>query len=288
MQEPIVNYFPQIIDEETYNRVQATFQQWDKNEKHQGGRNGIISNLFRNLAYCSECNFPIQYVNKGYTTKGGQHLICDKELRVVDGGCTKSKIKYSLFEDYLLTFCSGLDVSDIIPNSKKRLSEIADLNNHLKAVKFELSEILIKLPKIAEEIVTTSNETLKNVHRHNSLRLALRKEELEKDQKITENKISELNYSTQNSGQQLKDIQDLISRMKELDGQARIDLRLSLRNQLRHLIKKIVVHLDDQKAVIFFQSGQRRAINFITGRVTDAYPKSAGYIKTDKGFIKKQ
>jgi hypothetical protein len=54
------------------------------------------------------------------------------------------------------------------------------------------------------------------------------------------------------------------------------------------LIKNIVVHLDTKKAVIFFQSGQRRAINFITGKVSDAYPKSAGYIKTDKGFIKGQ
>lgn len=282
-----LKHFPAIIDEETYNRVQSTFETYDGTRKHQGGRNGMVNNLFGNLAYCSECNFPIQYVNKGYTSKGGQYIVCDKQRREVDGGCTNAKIKYSKFEENILLFCAGLDVSEIITDSKDRLSELSNLQKHLQAIDGELKILSPQLDDIALEIVKTSNETLKITHRHNASRLAIRLDKLKQDKKDTEIKISELSFSSKNTEQQLNDVQELISRMKVLEGQDRIDLRLSLRNQMRRLIKKIIVNLDKKTVTIFFQSGQVRAINLITGRVTNAYPKRAGFIKTDKGFIKK-
>jgi DNA invertase Pin-like site-specific DNA recombinase len=260
--KPIQNYFPAIIDEETYNRMQTLIQPYDKDnlKKHAGGRNGIVSNLFGTLTFCSKCGFPMQYINKGYTSPLGQQLVCDKEERSVNGGCIKEKISYKLFEENVLRYCLSLDVSNIIPSSRQRTSELGKLQKHLQAIQGELPDIKEQLPLVAMEITRTSNEILKEAHRHNASILALKQEKLEKDEKETLEEIRKLNNSQGNSKEQLENVQELIKRMKELKDDARVELRLSLRNQLRHLIKFIKVDASNGSVIIFFKSGESRQI----------------------------
>jgi hypothetical protein len=67
--------------------------------------------------------------------------------------------------------------------------------------------------------------------------------------------------------------------MGSLEGEARIDLRVRLRTQLRHLIRKIRISTDRQSIALFFQTGERRGLFIGKGKeikVLDAYPKVNG------------
>ena len=283
-----LNYFPQIIDNETYNRTHATFPPLDKSKKHAGGRNGKVTNLFSGYTYCVVCGFPIQYINKGNTSKGGQTLNCDKALREVDSGCTKAKIKYDLFEEKILTYCLGLDVSEIVPNSKERLKELTELQKHLQAIEGELVDVDRKIANLEETIGDTPDRGVRLTLSNTLSRHLDSKRILNERKTKVEGDIFEFTNSTTYAELQLKDIQELISRMKELDGQERTDLRLSLRNQLRRLIDKIVVNLEAKKISLIFHSGAHFIYNLSTGKGMYAFPKSAGFTKTDKGYIKTQ
>jgi predicted nucleic acid-binding Zn-ribbon protein len=218
-------------------------------------------------------------------------MACDKELRQVTGGCAKNRIRYQIIEDNILTYCEGLNVSDILPDSKQSQSELAALQKQLQARKGELKAK--NYPKKIEHLEETIGDTQGREARRN---LANRLQQHIEDQKSfevqiqeIEAKITEHTKSKKGIEEQIKDVKELIVKMRELEGDERIELRLKLRIQLRGLIKRIVIHLDRNLLVIFFRSGQRRGIDLLTSEITiDSFPKSAGFIETDNGYIKKQ
>jgi len=98
---------------------------------------------------------------------------------------------------------------------------------------------------------------------------------LEKQRQEIEAKIEQLNSNGRDTEERLKNIQELINKMGNLEGPDRANLRLSLRSQLRRLIKRLVVHQDKALIALFFRSGERRLLSIEAGEVIyDAYPKS--------------
>ena len=65
-------------------------------------------------------------------------------------------------------------------------------------------------------------------------------------------------------------------RMGKLEGQARVDLRLNLRGQLRRLLDQVRVFPDRQSVALFFATGERRLLTIEDGgaQVLDAYPEA--------------
>jgi len=131
--EPIVDYYPPIIERSVFDRVQGVIQENRQLPGHAGGRNGAVSNLFGHIAVCGKCGGPMSFVHKGKPPKGGQYLQCDRARRGL--GCTKTLIRYDKIEPLLLTFCKGLNPEDILPDNEQRQSELSILQNQLQAWK---------------------------------------------------------------------------------------------------------------------------------------------------------
>jgi len=72
--------------------------------------------------------------------------------------------------------------------------------------------------------------------------------------------VAQFNTTNQDTEKQLQSIRELITAMAEMEGQERIDLRLNLRSQLRHLIDEIKIYPGQGRYAIYFKSGEWRGL----------------------------
>ena len=116
--ESIKDYFPRIIDDETFYAAQRGRLERRTNgtadRKGSGGAKGKrFSNLFSKLAVCDNCGSPMQYENKGVPPKGQSYLVCSNAIR--KHGChVKARWRYDHFETMFLSFVEKLDLASIV------------------------------------------------------------------------------------------------------------------------------------------------------------------------------
>ena len=103
-QEPIRNYYPQIIDVETFERVQSTNSTRTPPTK---GKRGAIQNVLASLAKCPLCDSTMTRVNKGKAAKPS--LVCTKAK--VGAGCKYKGVRLDSIEDTLITNASFIMAS---------------------------------------------------------------------------------------------------------------------------------------------------------------------------------
>lgn len=250
--EPIPGYFPPIVEPELFHQVQAGIQGNSQTKGNAGGRPGPINNLFPHIAKCARCGGPMAYVCKGRPPKGGSYLVCDKARRGL--GCEKNFLRYDRFEPLILTYCKGLDPVEILPGNDRIQSELANLGNQLRAVEGELAQVERNIGNLLDnlEIGESVRDRLKARQEQKS--------QLEAQREALACQIDETASVAQNAEKQLRDVKDLIARMAELEGQERIDLRLSLRNQLRRLIAQMNFLPDRGQVGMLFRTGERRLL----------------------------
>lgn len=257
--EIFLDYFPAIISVEKFNRVQAVINQ--NAIGFSGGRNDKMSNLFGGLAVCSECGYPMQFINKGYSSKGGQYLKCDKQIRKIEGGCVPKMIRYDIVEEHILMYCKGLNVADVIPNNNAVNSELSILREQLQSVIGDLANVKQQVGKTIDLILSASNKTLEAGYKTAASALTIKQEKLELEEKNIRININNLENATNNTMENLNSILELIDSMKKMEGQARVDLRLKLRAHLRTLITQITIDVEENIIRLIFPSRQSRRIH---------------------------
>jgi uncharacterized protein (UPF0335 family) len=159
-----------------------------------------------------------------------------------------------------IQYCIGLNVADILPSDKKKAIELTELQNRFQAIDGEILDIGKRLENVYDTIERASNPTVKKDLSHRASAFVIRREKLEEEKKETQSRITNLLNSATSTEEQLKSIRELIDKMKSLEGDKRLSLRLNLRNQLRRLIKQIKIDLEDNAIRIAFQSGQSTSI----------------------------
>jgi len=110
--EPIRDYFPAIITEETYLLAKKARQ----GRRIAITRNGdAFSNLFTGLARCGVCGGPMHYVNKGVGPKGGSFLVCSNARRGVNG-CRYFSWRYRNTERLIVESLEEVDLRELFPS----------------------------------------------------------------------------------------------------------------------------------------------------------------------------
>lgn len=119
--ELIKDYYPAIIDEPTFNRVQAGL----KERKIGGaGRKGKgFTNLFSTLHLtCARCQAHVHFENKG---KNGQYLVCRSAQAKTE--CPSFRWRYEHFETTFLRWVNEIDLKSIlqgdVDNDRKQAVE---------------------------------------------------------------------------------------------------------------------------------------------------------------------
>jgi len=156
--DPIPDYYPQIIDEETFLKAQIA------RKSRVIGRGKVnknkFSNLFRNILRCGCCDGKVEYVDKGDGSRGGKYLTCANAKR--GGKCSHNKhYKYLPLELMLLhlTTENGFMPKPEAPTELNlRLSKLQDLNEKAESKLSFLLDNDFTIPSIKEKIRVLSKE----------------------------------------------------------------------------------------------------------------------------------
>lgn len=270
---PIKNYFPPILDEDLFYRVQGLIRRNHETKGNAGGRVGKALNLFTHLATCHKCGGPMALVNKGKPPKGALYLQCDRARRGL--GCNDKLVRYDKMESLVLEYCKGLDISEIMPENNNVPSDRMNLENRLESINSEGTHLQTQLENILDSIANTSNKELRGVLEERASTLVNVKLSIEKERQDLEQRLILLDEDFTQAGDYLGKVQDLIEHVSTREEQSLVDIRLLLRNQLRKLLSSIKVIQGTGSFVLFFKTNERRGIflNKDTIEIIDSRPR---------------
>ncbi|WP_084156099.1 recombinase family protein [Desulforegula conservatrix] len=233
--EMLRNYFPQIISEEDFFRVQQKMQ---KNTKYPG-RTGKISNLFTGLLVCSYCGSQYTYRDKG---NNWMYLHCSNS---VDGkGCRATSVNYYIFEKAFLEFCSALDVNKLIDGNNDQI-EINSLRTKIEFITSKIENNNRRHRNLKQAISEADDKKIRKELLDDLTRIKDETLILQNEADETEIKIRELNAYKNYFKERINDINKLYSHMDALQEADRIEFRLKIRGKLRDLIKVIGISSDE-------------------------------------------
>jgi len=198
--EPIKNYFPKLIDEDTFYKAQAAR---NSNKRFPSNKpSGEITNLFRGLIECMSDGYPM-FVKRSHSRRNGKIY---KSWRLMSYGtkintnACKIGIDYKQFERLVLIALSEIRAKDIREISNQN-EEIKDLERVVLGIEGRLRIIQEKL---LDDELSDDFESLLSLERELKLKLLDRKERLETlnavEQKPKKETIAELRHLNRTRG----------------------------------------------------------------------------------------
>ena len=192
--DPIANYYPSVIDEDTYYLAQSAIERRTVNQKGRKGTN--YTNIFSGLLYCKNCGTKMSVRNRGEPPKGGKTLICQSKLmgaycdsiewKLVDvehsiiehlkeinfEEITKGESSTKILEGKLASLDAEKKSQELIFKNIESLLSEELLNTQaasMIAIKFNeagnrLSELTIHTQKIKQEISTIRQESVNSIN----------------------------------------------------------------------------------------------------------------------------
>lgn len=236
--EPIIGYFPQIIDEAKFNAVQARLA----NGTHRAGRTAKIENLFGGITKCGYCGARMDVVTKGKFPNDVRNLVCDGARRGFTE-CSHVGLKCNELERAFMEYCKENDILELLniegkEEEKKSLHLMAQVTSR----QGELIVVDRKLRPYVEEL-EESDDKLEREHIRIRIREFLhKKEKIQLEITVLQKEIDLINSSLQSSDAKVQNIlflyEDAINSLNDAD---RIAFRSKLRNELRQIVNKVVV-----------------------------------------------
>ncbi|TGU95006.1 recombinase family protein [Mesorhizobium sp. M00.F.Ca.ET.151.01.1.1] len=152
--EPVSDYFPRIIEEDQFHRVQASRR---RRLVEGAGRKGPeYRNLFTKIAKCEYCGAPMRFVHKGRPPKGSQALKCTNAVRGL--GCESISWRYSDFETSFLYFVKEIDLTATLRAAAEN-SERASVEQRISALEEKIRQLSAKRERIFELLTEPGSST---------------------------------------------------------------------------------------------------------------------------------
>ncbi|RVC70393.1 MAG: hypothetical protein EOS81_04735 [Mesorhizobium sp.] len=152
--EPVADYFPKIIEDYQFHRVQASRR---RRLVEGAGRKGPeYRNLFTKIAKCEYCGAPMRFVHKGRPPKGSQALKCTNAVRGL--GCESISWRYSDFETSFLYFVKEIDLTATLKAAAER-SERATVEQQITVIEEKIRQLTAKRERIFELLTEPGSST---------------------------------------------------------------------------------------------------------------------------------
>ncbi|RWE31167.1 MAG: hypothetical protein EOS78_26680 [Mesorhizobium sp.] len=152
--EPVADYFPKIIEDDQFHRVQASRR---RRLVEGAGRKGPeYRNLFTKIAKCEYCGAPMRFVHKGRPPKGSQALKCTNAVRGL--GCESISWRYSDFETSFLYFVKEIDLTATLKAAAER-SERATVEQQITVIAEKIRQLTAKRERIFELLTEPGSST---------------------------------------------------------------------------------------------------------------------------------
>jgi hypothetical protein len=268
----IFGYYPQIIDEETYYRVQQARKSRNVRVSKKGaGRKGkTVSNLFSGIAVCGyslndnrglhRCagnSEPMVYINKGnkYLIR---YLQCSR-LKNGNTGCDlcRKLWRYDYFETAFLTHVKEIDASVLTGSADDLKHAIENIKKKIAALEEKQTFISHEIKKLSE--AKSQYERIPKFLIEDGIQL---EEDQEENNRVLERLQEELKtkeYEYKNTSFKKDELVSLIETMEGLEEQQLFDLRLQLAQVLRQVIDRIEVYVKGEIACEQFVEKVKRA-----------------------------
>ncbi|TGP51522.1 hypothetical protein EN873_17860 [bacterium M00.F.Ca.ET.230.01.1.1] len=152
--EPVADYFPKIIEDDQFHRVQASRR---RRLVEGAGRKGPeYRNLFTKIAKCEYCGAPMRFVHKGRPPKGSQALKCTNAVRGL--GCESISWRYSDFETSFLYFVKEIDLTATLKAAAER-SERATVEQQITVIEEKIRQLTARRERIFELLTEPGSST---------------------------------------------------------------------------------------------------------------------------------
>ncbi|AZO35466.1 MAG: recombinase family protein [Mesorhizobium sp.] len=152
--EPVAGYFPKVIEEDQFHRVQASRR---RRLVEGAGRKGPeYRNLFTKIAKCEYCGAPMRFVHKGRPPKGSQALKCTNAVRGL--GCESISWRYSDFETSFLYFVKEIDLTATLRAAAEN-SERASVEQQITAIEEKIRQLSAKRERIFDLLTEPGSST---------------------------------------------------------------------------------------------------------------------------------
>jgi DNA invertase Pin-like site-specific DNA recombinase len=238
--DPIPNYYPAVIDETTFHKVQRTHLRGGnigpkppkENKDDRKPRPFLqLTNLFTGLVYCGFSDLPMRYTDKGTRTRGNGKW-CYLTNSGKQYGTVPSSIHYGTFEKAFLGFVRHLDwsqvVSDAVPSSV-----LSDIDDQIASAEAGLREIKAKSKRLIDLVMAVDSppkNILSNI------------QELEAAEENLTDAIRDLRARRITEDTSLRAINTQDKTLADLaTGKADYETRLRLQQEIRAKVKRIKV-----------------------------------------------
>lgn len=225
--EPILNYYPAVVDEALWTRANAAIGLRRRNGGGRPQRQGL--NLIPGLGWCV-CGERMAFLNKGLPPKGGQYHVCSAAQR--EAHCTNTRLwSAKAVERYLIHQIDRIRLDEVVepveiagPAARNFEAEIADLEAKRKGA---IASIL----RNPDNALGAEMERLAN-----SLSNEIAEVRRQRDAAITEER-SRPHLPTVRAA--LQDVASLVSELNAASVGDRLALRMRLTQQIRTAFAEI-------------------------------------------------
>lgn len=273
--ECIEKYYPQIIDEELFYRVQQARKDRDVNNNGKGaGRKGKgLSNLFSGIAYCgysvdtiknnhrcSGDNEKMIYANKG---RDLTYLQCSR-TKNGNTGCERCRKlwRYDAFEQSFLTHIKDIDASMLVGTPDELRQETEESRKKLAAARGKLTDTRKQISALEKEMEDALSEDRKfpTFVTKKGVELEALVEQLIPRIDILNMEVKDKEQEYEQSDKTKVQLSNLIDQMANLKGQELFDLRLQLSQLIKRTIKRIEVYAKGKIKDDVYISGVREEL----------------------------
>ena len=223
--DAIPNYYPQIIDLDTFYSVQRGLA-FRRNQRGPSGHK--ITNLFKELMVSAADDHPMIIVDKGAKSTGPA-IVSSGAVRGVIGSKYLS-FPYCQFESAFLELCSAVNVEDIFPVKSRSQDQ-----DEMKKLSGELSHIDHRMMEVKDKI--NGDEFLESTLFDVLKSLIVRRQHVEKS-------IEELKLKMHSDKSRcLEDTKRLSTLLANATSEELVEVRLLLRAHIVELIEKIKIRI---------------------------------------------
>lgn len=233
----IEDYFPRIIDEETFLKVQV-----DRRARsvHGGGRKGKFQrNLFTHIVKCAYCGASMRFVDKGNGPKGGKYFKCSAAVRGM--GCESKSWRYADFESSFFHFVREIDLTAVIEKSSNRILD----SNFRKSIDIELERV--KNLKIRRDRILDLAVIGENAESYLTDRLSTISSEIENIETTINNLQEERKSIQPANAAQTQNVREQIQSIRNFNKSDNIEKRVLVSSKLMEFVKEIRIAVDGNK-----------------------------------------
>ena len=230
--DPIYDYFPSIIDESLFRRVNA--KRSERAVSGAGRKGPTFSNLISGLGKCAYCGSGMNMVNKGQPPKGYRYLVCYSAMH--GGGCKYSLWRYDSIESLLLHYLKEIPLDDLTPDQADPPA------NAIRETQLKLSDRLLEVSEIRTNIVksiqTMGGRISKSV---NDQLLVIEEEEekLKESLKEVDSQLLILSSEEESIQSRKEQLTDLINHLGTSSDTERLEIRAKLHHRIKDAVQTI-------------------------------------------------